>query len=139
MVSFQLTNQSKQKNYEGTYKSLASPSVKVPFRDFKKAISVSTINKNLSGCAYFRKECLAEITNIQLIQEWRYSQIANTYCRYPSLFKPYKIKIHHQRLQQLGSENYLKILSEVLQQRNLLDIADNSFSLSFVTTKHYKE
>ena len=88
----------------------------------------------MHGYAYLKDEHKAKITDLEWIEEWRYCQIANVYCRYPRLFKPYKTKIHHQRVQQLGSENYLKALSEVLQQRNLLDIADNSFALSFVTT-----
>lgn len=107
---------------------------KTKFRQFKKPIKVGTINDNLFGYAFRRKEELLKVTDEALIKEWQYCSIANVYVRYRSLFKPYKRKIHHQRVMQLGGEDYRKLLAEELDRRNILELADDSFGLSFVSS-----
>lgn len=83
-----------------------------------------------------KEEHKTKVTDSEWIREWHYSSIANVYCRYPSVFKPYKTKIHHQRVKQLGGEDYQTALARELRKRNLLDTADNSFALSFVALKY---
>ncbi len=130
------TRKKKQRAVEAKNKrktKIAKKSANIPFKDFKKPLKVKTINDNLSGYAFLTEDKLDKISDQDLIKEWRYSSMANAYARYPNKFEGYKTKIYHQKVKQLGGEDYRKLLSKELDRRNILEVADNSFNLSFVS------
>jgi len=107
-------------------------------RNFNKAVTKESIQKNIGFYAYLRPEQLDKVTNDQLIKEWHYHMLANSAIRYWDLFPNQKnsnTTLTQQFLNQGGGEDYRKALYKVLNDRGIFETADNTYNIDFAEIK----
>lgn len=120
-----------QKAYVKPKPESDKPAKKPRFQEFKKPPSIDSIARNLGGYAYAPQDELAKVPDNDLIKEWKYSSLANASIRYPKIFpQTYKSNANYQRVGQMGGQNYRSRLAVELGRRDILDVADNSFSIN---------